>query len=201
MPQLTRRLHSAWLPSRRSGAPRCPAPLHSRVPRDARAYDGGGRPPCGGAGVPSATNVWSRERGTITSRAATKATCCRSVIAPNAMAPPAACWRQALARGLQRTQTAASPSPTIVTRTLPGNLGKLHLGAGEPLTQRTPGNGGLRLWRYKTSEAAIDEAQRLGMGMGVKHDVFNTGFAGAKKVCFEDLSKDMFLEVQNETCS
>ena len=105
------------------------------------------------------------------------------MIAPNAMAPPAACWRQALARGLQRTQTAASPSPTIVTRTLPGNLGKLHLGAGEPLTQRTPGNGGLRLWRYKTSEAAIDEAQRLGMGMGVKHDVFNTGFAGAKLVC------------------
>ena len=105
------------------------------------------------------------------------------MIAPNAMAPPAACWRQALARGLQRTQTAAGPSPTIVTRTLPGNLGKLHLGAGEPLTQRTPGNGGLRLWRYKTSEAAIDEAQRLGMGMGVKHDVFNTGFAGAKLVC------------------
>ena len=41
----------------------------------------------------------------------------------------------------------------------------------------------MRLWRYKTSEAAIDEAQRLGMGMGVKHDVFNTGFAGAKLVC------------------
>ena len=25
--------------------------------------------------------------------------------------------------------------------------------------------------------------------------------AGARKMCFEDFSKDMFLEVQNETCS
>ena len=25
--------------------------------------------------------------------------------------------------------------------------------------------------------------------------------SGAKKVCFEDLNKDMFLEIQNETCS
>ena len=90
------------------------------------------------------------------------------------MAPPPACWRQALARGLQRTQAAASP--TIVTRTLPGN-GKLHRALAAADAAHT-GNG-LRLWRYKTSEAAIDEAQRLGMGMGVKHDVF-TGFAGAK---------------------
>ena len=27
------------------------------------------------------------------------------------------------------------------------------------------------------------------------------GSAGARKVCFEDLSKDIFLEVQNEKCS
>ena len=34
-----------------------------------------------------------------------------------------------------------------------------------------------------------------------KIHIFGAGSAGAKKVCFEDLSKDIFLEVQNETCS
>ena len=28
-----------------------------------------------------------------------------------------------------------------------------------------------------------------------------TFFADAQKVCVEDLSKDMFLEIENETCS
>ena len=32
-------------------------------------------------------------------------------------------------------------------------------------------------------------------------NMFGAGSAGAKKVCFEDLSIDIFLEVQNETCS
>ena len=31
--------------------------------------------------------------------------------------------------------------------------------------------------------------------------MFGADFAGAQKVCYEDLFKDMFLEVQNETCS
>ncbi len=34
-----------------------------------------------------------------------------------------------------------------------------------------------------------------------KIHMFGAGSAGAKKVCFEDLSIDIFLEVQNETCS
>jgi len=34
-----------------------------------------------------------------------------------------------------------------------------------------------------------------------KMHLLGAGFASAKKVCFEDLSKDMFLEVQNETRS
>ena len=34
-----------------------------------------------------------------------------------------------------------------------------------------------------------------------KIHLFGAGSAGAKKVCFEDLSIDIFLEVQNETCS
>ena len=29
-----------------------------------------------------------------------------------------------------------------------------------------------------------------------KYSVFFAGYAGAKKVCFEDFSKDMFLEAQ-----
>ena len=45
---------------------------------------------------------------------------------------------------------------------------------------------------------------------GLQEHIFNkvremrlsgAGSSGAKKVCFEDLSKDMFLEVQNEKCS
>ena len=34
-----------------------------------------------------------------------------------------------------------------------------------------------------------------------KMHLFAAGSAGAKKVCFQDLNKDIFLEVQNETCS
>jgi len=34
-----------------------------------------------------------------------------------------------------------------------------------------------------------------------KIHLLGTGSAGAKKVCFEDLSKDVFLEVQNKKCS
>ena len=34
-----------------------------------------------------------------------------------------------------------------------------------------------------------------------KIHLVGAGSAGAKKVCFEDSSKDMLLEVQNETCS
>lgn len=54
-----------------------------------------------------------------------------------------------------------------------------------------PGNGGIRLLNYDTSEDAIDDAVRLAKGMTRKHDMFRTGFSGAKVVVksdHEDLS-------------
>jgi len=35
----------------------------------------------------------------------------------------------------------------------------------------------------------------------LKTHLLGAGSAGAKKVCFEDLSKGIVLEVRNETCS
>mmetsp|Transcript_12135 Transcript_12135/g.18734 ORF Transcript_12135/g.18734 Transcript_12135/m.18734 type:complete len:819 (+) Transcript_12135:148-2604(+) len=54
-----------------------------------------------------------------------------------------------------------------------------------------PGNGGIRLLNYKTEQCAIDDAVRLAKGMTRKHDMFRTGFSGAKVVVksdHEDLS-------------
>jgi leucine dehydrogenase len=54
-----------------------------------------------------------------------------------------------------------------------------------------PGNGGIRLLNYKTTECAIADAVRLAKGMTRKHDMFRTGFSGAKVVVksdHEDLS-------------
>ena len=45
-----------------------------------------------------------------------------------------------------------------------------------------PGNGGIRLLKYLNSKDAIDDAVRLAKGMTRKHDMFRTGFAGAKVV-------------------
>ena len=104
------------------------------------------------------------------------------------MAPP--CWRTALARGIEQSlsRPISAPQPYLVTRKLPNGLGTLHMAAARLLSKRSPGNGGLRLWKYATSDAASDEATRLGMGMSVKHDTFNTGFAGAKLVCAAESS-------------
>jgi len=52
-----------------------------------------------------------------------------------------------------------------------------------PLSDKRPGNGGMRLWNYKTEDAASIEANGLAVGMEVKHTTFNTGFSGAKMVC------------------
>ena len=78
---------------------------------------------------------------------------------------------------------AANEGEVIVRRTLPNNLGVLHVAASQPLSKGTPGNGGLRLWQYATLADAEVEAARLGKGMEVKHSTFHTGFAGAKVVC------------------
>lgn len=45
-----------------------------------------------------------------------------------------------------------------------------------------PGNGGIRLCEYQTITTAIDDAVRLAQGMTRKHDMFRTGFSGAKIV-------------------
>lgn len=54
-----------------------------------------------------------------------------------------------------------------------------------------PGNGGIRLLNYESTEHAVDDAVRLAKGMTRKHDMFRTGFSGAKVVVksdHEDLS-------------
>mmetsp|Transcript_8870 Transcript_8870/g.12632 ORF Transcript_8870/g.12632 Transcript_8870/m.12632 type:complete len:817 (-) Transcript_8870:286-2736(-) len=48
--------------------------------------------------------------------------------------------------------------------------------------QERPGNGGIRLLNYKSTQDAIDDAVRLAKGMTRKHDMFRTGFSGAKVV-------------------
>ncbi len=45
-----------------------------------------------------------------------------------------------------------------------------------------PGNGGIRLLSYQSAKDAIDDAVRLAKGMTRKHDMFRTGFSGAKVV-------------------
>lgn len=52
-----------------------------------------------------------------------------------------------------------------------------------------PGNGGIRLLHYDTTEDAVDDAVRLAKGMTRKHDMFRTGFSGAKVVVNVDSSK------------
>lgn len=49
-----------------------------------------------------------------------------------------------------------------------------------------PGNGGIRLLNYESSKDAIDDAVRLAKGMTRKHDMFRTGFSGAKVVVKSD---------------
>lgn len=56
------------------------------------------------------------------------------------------------------------------------------VGARRPLSLELPGNGGLRIWDYESSELAMREAMGLAEGMERKHAVYNTGFAGAKVV-------------------
>lgn len=47
---------------------------------------------------------------------------------------------------------------------------------------KRPGNGGIRLLNYESKKDAIDDAVRLAKGMTRKHDMFRTGFSGAKVV-------------------
>ena len=79
-------------------------------------------------------------------------------------------WRTALADGIsasRNAEAATNHGEVILRRSLPNGLGVLHLGASQKLTKGCPGNGGLRLWQYESSEAAGEEAARLGKGMEV----------------------------------
>lgn len=60
-----------------------------------------------------------------------------------------------------------------------------------------PGNGGIRLLHYDTKKDAVDDAVRLAKGMTRKHDMFRTGFSGAKVVAKVDSSKCL-TQVQRE---
>eukprot|EP00944_MAST-04C_sp_MAST-4C-sp1_P012470 g12470.t1 len=64
-----------------------------------------------------------------------------------------------------------------------------------------PGNGGLRIQRYGSTDQAATEALALAQGMAVKHGMFNTGFSGTKMVVdtsniggIENLNRSVFLQ-------
>lgn len=52
--------------------------------------------------------------------------------------------------------------------------------------EERPGNGGIRLLNYESTKDAVDDAVRLALGMTRKHDMFRTGFSGAKVVVDTD---------------
>lgn len=52
--------------------------------------------------------------------------------------------------------------------------------------QKRPGNGGIRILNYESTKEAIDDAVRLALGMTNKHDMYRTGFSGAKVVVDTD---------------
>lgn len=67
-----------------------------------------------------------------------------------------------------------------------------------------PGNGGIRLLNYKSTQCAIEDAVRLAKGMTRKHDMFRTGFSGAKVVVksdHEDLSVIQRKELMQDVAS
>lgn len=57
-----------------------------------------------------------------------------------------------------------------------------------------PGNGGIRLLNYDSAKHAIDDAVRLAKGMTRKHDMFRTGFSGAKVVVKSDHKDLSFID-------
>jgi hypothetical protein len=59
---------------------------------------------------------------------------------------------------------------------------KLYIATDGEFCINRPGNGGIRLLDYQTDDHAIDDAIRLAEGMTRKHDMFRTGFSGAKLV-------------------
>ena len=62
-----------------------------------------------------------------------------------------------------------------------------------------PGNGGIRLLKYKSSTAAIEDSVRLATGMTKKHDMYRTGFSGAKIVVNSKVDIDTNVN-NNDDC-
>ena len=67
---------------------------------------------------------------------------------------------------------------------------KLYIATDGDFDHERPGNGGIRLLDYQTDGHAIDDAIRLAEGMTRKHDMFRTGFSGAKLVANTDIPLD-----------
>ena len=68
---------------------------------------------------------------------------------------------------------------------------KLYIATDGDFDHERPGNGGIRLLDYQSESLAIDDAIRLAEGMTRKHDMFRTGFSGAKLVANTDIPLDM----------
>mmetsp|Transcript_18777 Transcript_18777/g.43447 ORF Transcript_18777/g.43447 Transcript_18777/m.43447 type:complete len:830 (+) Transcript_18777:166-2655(+) len=67
---------------------------------------------------------------------------------------------------------------------------KLYIATDGDFDHERPGNGGIRLLDYQSDGHAIDDAIRLAEGMTRKHDMFRTGFSGAKLVANTDIPLD-----------
>ncbi len=67
---------------------------------------------------------------------------------------------------------------------------KLYIATDGDFDHERPGNGGIRLLDYQSDTDAIDDAIRLAEGMTRKHDMFRTGFSGAKLVANTDIPLD-----------
>ena len=67
---------------------------------------------------------------------------------------------------------------------------KLYIAINGEFCINRPGNGGIRLLDYQSDDHAIDDAIRLAEGMTRKHDMFRTGFSGAKLVANTNIPID-----------
>lgn len=67
---------------------------------------------------------------------------------------------------------------------------KLYIATDGDFDHERPGNGGIRLLDYQSDGHAIDDAIRLAEGMTRKHDMFRTGFSGAKLVANTNIALD-----------
>lgn len=63
---------------------------------------------------------------------------------------------------------------------------RLYIANHGPLRTDRPGNGGMRLFSYKSQDDAVADCIRLAEGMTRKHSMYRTGFSGAKLVVHAD---------------